>query len=186
MSAAVALALPIVRQFEGLRLHAYPDPASDLARATPSKRWGFEPADQILDTLPSAIQSLRADPWTIGYGATGPGIGPGVEWSIQDASDDLVARLTKIEADVNALLSRGASLSLNVDAKPHQIAALISFAYNVGTGALADSTLLRKLRAKDVAGAAAEFDRWNKAGGHVLPGLVKRRAAERALFERKA
>lgn len=66
-----------------------------------------------------------------------------------------------------------------------QLDALTSFAYNLGFGALAASTLWRKLQARDVAGAAAQFDRWNLGGGKVLPGLVKRRAAERALFEGK-
>jgi GH24 family phage-related lysozyme (muramidase) len=52
----------------------------------------------------------------------------------------------------------------------------------VGLAALTNSTLLKKLRKGDVAGAADEFPRWNKAGGKVLNGLVKRRAAERELF----
>lgn len=63
-----------------------------------------------------------------------------------------------------------------------QFAALISFAYNVGLGNLASSTLLRKLNAKDYRGAANEFPRWNKAGGSILAGLVRRRASERRLF----
>jgi GH24 family phage-related lysozyme (muramidase) len=61
-----------------------------------------------------------------------------------------------------------------------QFDALVSFHYN--TGALLSSTLLRKHKAGDYAGAAAEFLRWTHAGGKVLPGLVKRRAAEAALY----
>jgi lysozyme len=53
-------------------------------------------------------------------------------------------------------------------------------------GALAKSTLLRKLNAGDVAGAGREFARWTKAKGLELAGLVRRRAAERALFEASA
>jgi GH24 family phage-related lysozyme (muramidase) len=64
--------------------------------------------------------------------------------------------------------------------------ALVSFAFNVGTGALGKSTLLRKLNAGDMAGAADQFLVWNKGrvGGvlKVLPGLTRRRKAERALF----
>jgi lysozyme len=60
-------------------------------------------------------------------------------------------------------------------------AALSSFAYNVGIGAFQSSTLLRRLNAGDVAGACNELPRWNKAKGRVLPGLVKRREAERKL-----
>ena len=62
-------------------------------------------------------------------------------------------------------------------------AALGSFVYNVGTGAFARSTLLRKLNAGDAAGACAELSRWVYAQGRKLAGLVKRRAAERQLCE---
>jgi lysozyme len=64
-----------------------------------------------------------------------------------------------------------------------QYDALVSFTFNVGGSALRSSTLLRRLNAGDCLGAGAEFPRWNKAKGRVLPGLVKRRAAEREMFE---
>jgi lysozyme len=64
-----------------------------------------------------------------------------------------------------------------------QFDALVSFTFNVGTEAFRTSTLLRRLNAGDCHAAAAQFDRWIRARGRVLPGLVKRRAAERALFE---
>ena len=70
-----------------------------------------------------------------------------------------------------------------VELEEHERAALISFAYNIGTGALAASALRSKLNRKDRSGAAAEFPRWRFAGGRMLPGLIRRRAAERALFE---
>jgi lysozyme len=60
--------------------------------------------------------------------------------------------------------------------------ALVSFTFNVGEAAFASSSLLRKLNRSDYGGAAAEFDRWTRAGGRVLPGLVRRRNAEQALF----
>ena len=63
-----------------------------------------------------------------------------------------------------------------------QFDALVSFAYNVGSRALSTSTLLKKLNAGDIKGAADEFLRWNKSGGKVMPGLTNRRKAERALF----
>ncbi len=63
-----------------------------------------------------------------------------------------------------------------------QYDALVSFTYNLGPTNLAASTLLRKLNAGEP-GVGAEFERWIRAGGQVLPGLVRRRAAERALFE---
>lgn len=62
-------------------------------------------------------------------------------------------------------------------------AALASFVYNAGAGAFERSTLLRKLNDEDVAGACAELSRWVYAKGRLLQGLVKRRAAERALCE---
>jgi len=58
----------------------------------------------------------------------------------------------------------------------------VSFAYNVGVGNLQSSTLLKKHKAGDYRGAVAEFAKWNKAAGKVLPGLTKRRAAEAALY----
>lgn len=62
-------------------------------------------------------------------------------------------------------------------------AAFISFAFNVGAGKFCSSTLSRKARAGDLAGACAELSKWTRAGGQVLPGLVKRRKAERELCE---
>lgn len=70
----------------------------------------------------------------------------------------------------------------NAKVSSNQLGALVSFAYNLGSGALAKSTLLKKHLAADYAGAAKEFARWTKGGGKVLPGLVKRRAAEATLY----
>lgn len=63
-----------------------------------------------------------------------------------------------------------------------QFAALVSFSYNVGTGNLASSTLLKKLNAGDYEGAAKEFPKWNRAAGKVMRGLTRRRMSEQALF----
>lgn len=60
--------------------------------------------------------------------------------------------------------------------------ALVSFSFNVGTGNLQKSTLLKLLNKKNYASAANEFVKWNKAGGKVLSGLTKRRNAERTMF----
>lgn len=67
-----------------------------------------------------------------------------------------------------------------------QFDALVSFAYNLGGGALESSTLLKKLNKGDYKGAAKQFDRWVYADGKKLLGLVTRRAKERAMFERHA
>ena len=64
----------------------------------------------------------------------------------------------------------------------NQFDALVSFAYNLGAGALRNSTLLKRLHAGDVKGAADEFPKWNKAAGKVPEGLTRRRMMERQYF----
>jgi lysozyme len=86
----------------------------------------------------------------------------------------LAEDLREFADDVQALV--------RVDTNESQFGALVSFAYNVGLGNLKSSTLLKKLNAGDYKGAASEFPKWTKARGKVLPGLVKRRDAERRLF----
>ncbi|QFY42768.1 lysozyme [Candidatus Methylospira mobilis] len=73
---------------------------------------------------------------------------------------------------------------IKVDVSDDQFGALVSFAYNVGYGSdgLGGSTLLKLLNAGNYIGAADQFPRWNKSGGKVLKGLVKRRQDERNLF----
>ncbi|CAG2170907.1 unnamed protein product [Oppiella nova] len=66
----------------------------------------------------------------------------------------------------------------------NQFAALVSFSFNEGCGAFEGSTLLKDVKAKNYAAAANEFGKWVYAGGKVLPGLVTRRANEKALFLR--
>lgn len=79
---------------------------------------------------------------------------------------------------------RDVAALVEVPLTDNQFGALVSFTFNLGRGNLSKSTLLRKLNAGDYAGAAAEFHKWNKAGGKVLGGLVARRAAEAELFLR--
>lgn len=78
---------------------------------------------------------------------------------------------------------RDVSALVEVTLTDNQFAALVSFTFNLGSGNLGISTLLRLLNEGDYIGAAGQFGRWNKGGGKVLPGLVKRRAAEAKLFE---
>ena len=116
---------------------------------------------------------------TIGYGATYYPDGRRVTMqdrpvSEADATDMLRSMLASYEA--------GVSRYVLVPVTQGQFDALVSFAYNVGLSALKDSTLLRLVNARDYAGAAAQFARWNRAGGKVLPGLTRRREAERKLF----
>ncbi|MEO0866979.1 MAG: lysozyme [Cyanobacteria bacterium J06642_11] len=111
--------------------------------------------------------------WTIGYGTT-RGVRPGQEISEAQAEALLKSDLNRFERDVNQ--------AVRIPINDNQFAALVSFTYNVGAGAMKNSTLLRKLNRRDIYGAANEFLRWNRAGGRVLAGLTRRRRAERALF----
>jgi len=115
------------------------------------------------------------DPWTIGWGSTGPDIKKGTVWTQQQCDSRFQEHLGQFAQGVSKALG-GAATS------QHQFDAMVSFAYNVGLGNFGSSTLLKKHKAGDYKGAAAEFARWNKAAGKVLPGLTKRRAAEAALY----
>lgn len=138
----------LVQEFEGCELAAYPDPGTG------------------------------GDPWTIGWGHTGPEVRKGVVWSQQQADAALLLDLKEAHAGMLKALPMAASYS-----GPRQ-AALTSWVFNVGAGAAADSTLRRRLAAGEdpITVISQELPRWNKGGGGVLPGLVRRRAAEVAIF----
>ncbi|WP_438396508.1 lysozyme [Caballeronia sp. DA-9] len=114
------------------------------------------------------------DPWTIGWGATGDGITKGTVWTQARADARLTADLLRFGAAVDSLVK--------VPLSPQQKAALVDFTFNLGSGNLQSSTLLKLLNAGDYAGAANEFAKWNLASGKVMPGLVTRRSRERSLF----
>ena len=95
----------------------------------------------------------------------------------EQADAMLMAELTDTMAEVDMLLT--------APANDHQRAALYSFAYNEGCGALSKSTLLRCFNAGDIAGASAQFPAWVYAGGKVVRGLINRRALERSVFDGK-
>lgn len=116
---------------------------------------------------------------TIGYGTTaaaGVGIVPHLGMTI-----------TEVEAETyltRALEKFAAKISPKITApiNENEFGAFLSLAYNIGPGAFAKSSALRKFNAGDKAGAANAILLWNKAGGKVLSGLVRRREAERDLF----
>ncbi len=114
--------------------------------------------------------------WTIGYGSTG-GVRRGMTITRDQAVLRLYQDLDEAEATINSRVT--------VPLTQPQFDALTSLVFNIGGGAFRKSTLLQKLNTGDYAGAAAEFPRWVKARGRILPGLVIRRAAERQLFERR-
>lgn len=137
--------MDLIRDFEGLELTAYPDPGTG------------------------------GDPWTIGYGHTGPDVHKGLKITNYEAERLLEEDVLKFERGVAKLVKAPRLLQ-------HEFDALVSFSFNVGLEALRNSTLLQKLNAEDYVGAANEFLRWNRAGGKPMAGLTRRRKAEMALF----
>ena len=113
---------------------------------------------------------------TIGYGSTGPHVKLG--HTITRTQAELLLKLDLLRFE--SAIARLVTVPLN----QNQADALISFAFNVGIGALEKSTLLRKLNDGDYNAVPSQLQRWNKAGGKVLPGLVRRRLAEGELFAR--
>jgi len=133
--------------------------------------------DKLVEAYPDP--ATGGEPWTIGWGATGHDhvhggrIGPGTLWTQAQCDARLEADLERYGAEVAAAIG-------SAPTSQRQFDALVSFHYN--TGAIARATLTRRHRAGDHEGAAREFARWNKAGGRVIRGLVRRRAAEAALY----
>ncbi|WP_445505759.1 glycoside hydrolase family protein [Niallia sp. 03091] len=112
--------------------------------------------------------------YTIGYGHYGPDVRLGQVITQAQAEKLLKDDLKKYEDGVLSAIK----VSLN----QNQFDALVSFAYNLGVGALKSSDLAKYINKKDLVGAGKEFAKWIHAGGNVLSGLVKRRAAEAELF----
>jgi len=145
---ALAHAVALIRRWEGCRLLAYPDPE----------------ANGIL--------------WTIGFGATGPGIKQGTKWTQTQADERLAQDVKRFMAGVQSVVK--------VDVSDNELGALTSLAYNIGVKAFSTSTLLKLLNRGDKKGAAKQFDRWNRDDGKVVAGLANRRADERKVFEQEA
>ncbi len=127
--------------------------------------------DGLIEAYPDP--GTGAEPWTIGWGATGKGIGPDTVWTRAQADARLVADLERYAAEVAAAIGDAPTSQAQFDA-------LVSFHYN--TGAIHRATLTRRHREGDFISAAKEFARWNIAGGRVLNGLVRRRREEAALY----
>jgi lysozyme len=116
--------------------------------------------------------------WTIGYGHTAmagpPTVAGGMQVSREEAQAILLRDVEAVAREVRVLLKRELSA--------RQFSALVSFAYNVGTGNFRSSSVLKAVNAGDLAAVPRRLQLWTKANGRVLPGLVMRRAAEAALF----
>ena len=128
--------------------------------------------------------------WTVGYGRalrskTTNAFLKGVSGKAEALAKYPALTVAQAEAmlafDLNDFSAKVQGL-IKVKVNVNQFGALVSFAYNLGTGNLASSTLLKKLNAGDYAGASVEFLKWDKAGGNILKGLTLRRTAEMTLF----
>lgn len=145
-----------------------------------------DPALATAVALIAGFEGFRAAPyqdsggvWTIGYGFTyltdGSRVTHATPEMTRDAADE---RLSGLVARTLGMVRAMVHVSIT----DSQAAALCSFAYNEGTGALRSSTLLRMLNQGEVANAADCFMSWVYAGGNYVQGLHDRRVKERALF----
>ena len=114
--------------------------------------------------------------WTIGYGHT-KDIEEGMTITKEQAEEMLVDELHEYESYINECVT--------VELSQNQFDALVSWVYNLGPTNLKSSTMLKVLNSGDFDGVPAQIKRWNKAGGNVLEGLVRRREAEALLFQGK-
>ena len=141
----------------------------------------MNPSDKALDLI-RQFEGLRLAAYkcpagvpTIGYGTT-RGVKMGMTVTKDEAEKLLQADVTPFSDRINKLVK--------VKLNQNQFDALVSFVYNVGSGAFADSTMLKLINQNLLDDAANQFVRWNKANGEVLTGLTRRRMTERDLFLR--
>ena len=131
--------------------------------------------------LIQSFEELRLTPyqdqrgiWTCGWGHTGPDVVPGVTYTLDQCNAWFRA---DTQAACNAI-----TRYVDVALTQNQFDALVSLAFNIGVGAFAYSTLVKKLNQGDTAGAADQFLVWDHTNGVQNPGLLRRRTAERDLF----
>jgi len=122
----------------------------------------------------TAFKPTPNDNWTIGWGATGPGIKEGLVWTQEQADRRFEADLAGFAAQVNKGIAAHTTQG--------QFDAMVSLAYNIGAGGFHASTLRRLHNAADIAGALKEFARWDKQAGVALAGLTRRRRAEATMY----
>jgi lysozyme len=113
---------------------------------------------------------------TIGYGTT-KGVTEDMEITKEEAESLLKEEMHEYEGYINDMVK--------VPLEQHQFDAMVSWVFNLGSGNLSSSTLLKKLNNSEYDEVPAQIKRWNKAGGKVLDGLIRRREAESLLFQNK-
>src|SRR5687767_15022309 len=110
--------------------------------------------------------------WTIGFGTT-TGVEEGMEVTEAQAETFLKTDLARFEAGVEKLIG---------EASDNEFSACVSLAYNIGINAFAGSTVLKRHKLGNKLGASRAFLMWNRGGGRVLKGLMRRREAEAKLY----
>tara|TARA_R110002012_G_scaffold132157_1_gene285066 strand:+ start:157 stop:600 length:444 start_codon:yes stop_codon:yes gene_type:complete len=110
---------------------------------------------------------------TIGYGST-KGVTEDMEITQEGAEELLQEEMHEYEGYINDMVK--------VPLEQHQFDSMVSWVFNLGSGNLSSSTLLKKLNNSEYDEVPEQIKRWNKAGGKVLEGLVRRREAEALLF----
>ena len=116
--------------------------------------------------------------WTIGYGATGSDIHEGMTWNQSQADERFADDIcVKAETPLNRLIHSDITLTSN------QFSALCSFIFNVGQGNFAKSSALSTLNSGDLEGVPPHLSLWDEVNGEPNKGLIRRRAAEVALWE---
>lgn len=126
------------------------------------------------EAVTAAYWDANGKVWTIGYGHTGPDVHEGLVWSQEQCETALAKDVLTASADVN----KHCLVPLN----QNQFDALVDFSFNCGIGNFNSSTLLKLLNKGLFVAADDEFAKWVRSGGHVLSGLVTRRAEEAHLF----
>ncbi len=115
--------------------------------------------------------------WTIGWGDTGPHVRERLVWTQAQADEAFRQRLKReFESGVRRIIG-------DAPTNGAQFGAMVCLAYNIGVGAFGKSRVAAAHVKQQYPQAAAGFMSWTRGGGKVLPGLVRRRQVERALYE---
>ena len=112
--------------------------------------------------------------WTIGFGHT-KGVEEGQTCSIEDAESMLADEMDEYEGYINNMVK--------VELQQHEFDALVAWVYNLGPTNLGESTMLKVLNGGQFDRVPDEMNRWTRAGGKILEGLVRRRQAESLMFQ---
>ncbi len=121
-----------------------------------------------------AYKPTPEDKWTCGWGETS-GVDESTVWTQEEADWRFTLRYAKAADCVN--------MYVGIPVTIHQFDALCDLAYNIGSFAFANSTLVRLLNLGDMAGAEQQFPRWDRQAGKELPGLLRRREDDMKEFD---